>query len=119
MKEPIFTQKFILTFLSLLTQAIVMYLLITTISEHATALGATATIAGLISGIYIFGSLCSRLCSGRAMEMLGWKRIAIWSSVIHFLVCGGYFLADNIGLLLLVRFIHGLSFGLLQMLFQQ
>jgi len=111
MKEPIFTQKFILTFLSLLTQAIVMYLLITTISEHATDLGATATIAGLISGIYIFGSLCSRICSGRAMETLGWKRIAIWSSAIHCLACGGYFFADSVGLLLLVRFIHGLSFG--------
>ncbi len=111
MKEPIFTPKFILTFLSLLTQAIVMYLLITTISEHATALGATATIAGLISGIYIFGSLCSRICSGRAMETLGWKKITVWSSAIHCLACGGYFLADNITLLLLVRFIHGLSFG--------
>lgn len=110
-QEPIFTQKFILTFLSILAQAAVMYILITTISEHATSLGATATIAGLISGIYIFGSLCSRFYSGRAMETIGWKRMAIWSSLFHCLVCGGYFFADSIGLLLFVRFIHGLSFG--------
>ena len=110
-QDPIFTKKFFLTFLSILTQAIVMYLLITTISEHATALGAGATVAGLVSGIYIFGSLCSRFCSGHAMETIGWKKMAIWSSAMHCLVCGGYFLSDNIGLLLLVRFIHGLSFG--------
>ena len=110
-EEPIFSQKFLLAFLSLLTQAIVMYVLITTISEHATTLGATATIAGLISGIYIFGSLCSRFYSGHAMETVGWKKMAIWSSLFHCLVCGGYFFADSIGLLLFVRFIHGLSFG--------
>ena len=110
-QEPIFGKKFMLAFLSLLTQAIVMYVLITTISEHATTLGATATIAGLISGIYIFGSLCSRFYSGHAMETIGWKKMAVWSSVLHCLVCGGYFFANGIVSLLIVRFIHGLSFG--------
>ena len=110
-QEPIFSRKFLLAFLSLLTQAVVMYVLITTISEHATTLGATATVAGLISGIYIFGSLCSRFYSGHAMETVGWKKMAIWSSLFHCLVCGGYFFANGIGSLLIVRFIHGLSFG--------
>ncbi|MBR6412864.1 MAG: MFS transporter [Alphaproteobacteria bacterium] len=110
-QEIIFGKKFLLAFLSLLTQAIVMYVLITTISEHATTLGATATVAGLISGIYIFGSLCSRFYSGHAMETIGWKKMAVWSSLFHCLVCGGYFFADGIGSLLFVRFIHGLSFG--------
>lgn len=110
-QETIFSKKFLLAFLSILTQAAVMYILITTISEHATTLGATATIAGLISGIYIFGSLCSRFYSGHAMETVGWKKMAIWSSLFHCLVCGSYFFADSLWSLLFVRFIHGLSFG--------
>ena len=88
-----------------------MYVLITTISEHATTLGATATLAGLISGMYIFGSLCSRFYSGHAMEKVGWKKMAVWSSLFHCLVCGGYFFANSVGSLLIIRFIHGLSFG--------
>ena len=108
---PIFTKKFFLAFLSLLTQAIVMYILMTTISEYATTLGATAVLAGFVSGIYIFGALCSRFYSGHALETVGWKKMAVWSSALHCVACGGYFFADSVPLLLLVRFIHGLGFG--------
>lgn len=45
------------------------------------------------------------------METIGWKKMAVWSSLFHCLVCGGYYFADSIGLLLLIRFLHGLSFG--------
>ena len=110
-QEPIFSPKFLLVFLSLLTQASVMYLLLTTISEHATTFAATPAVSGLISGIYIFGALCSRFCSGRAMEIIGWKKMAIGASLFHCLICTGYFFANSTGLLLLIRFIHGLSFG--------
>ena len=94
-QEPIFSPKFLLVFLSLLTQASVMYLLLTTISEHATTFAATPAVSGLISGIYIFGALCSRFCSGRAMEIIGWKKMAIGASLFHCLICTGYFFANS------------------------
>ena len=56
--ERIFTKSFFLIFGALLFTALVMYALISTVTEYATSMGTTATIAGLVSGIYIFGGLC-------------------------------------------------------------
>ena len=55
--EKIFTKSFFLIFTALLCTALVMYVLMSTVTEYATAMGSTATIAGLVSGIYIFGGL--------------------------------------------------------------
>ena len=82
-----------------------------TVTEYATSMGTTATIAGLVSGIYIFGGLCSRIYSGNALARIGWKRTALIFMSIHFIACLLYFIVNNVELLLVVRFIHGIGFG--------
>ena len=91
--------------------AMVMYALMTTMAEYVTGLGATAAVAGAVSGAYIVGGLCSRLYSSKAMVNYGWKRIVMIFAVLHFLACCGYFFAGSIPVLLLIRFVHGLGFG--------
>ena len=110
-KEKTFTKSFFLIFGALLFTSLVMYALMSTVTEYATAMGSSATIAGLVSGIYVFGGLCSRIYSGNALEKKGWKKIALSFMTIHFLACLLYFIVDNVTLLLIVRFIHGLGFG--------
>jgi MFS family permease len=109
--DRIFTKSFFLIFGALLFTALVMYALMSTVTEYATTMGSTATIAGLVSGIYIFGGLCSRIYSGDALERIGWRKIALVFMGIHFLACLLYFIVDNITLLIIVRFIHGIGFG--------
>ena len=109
--EKIFTKSFFLIFASLLFTALVMYALMSTVTEYATAMGSTATVAGLVSGIYVFGGLCSRIYSGDALERIGWRKIALVFMSIHFLACLLYFIVDNVTLLIIVRFIHGIGFG--------
>lgn len=109
--EKIFTKSFFLIFGALLFTAFVMYALMSTVTEYATAMGSTATIAGLVSGIYVFGGLCSRVYSGNALERIGWRKIALVFMSIHFLACLLYFIVDNVTLLIIVRFIHGIGFG--------
>lgn len=111
MKERIISKNFIFLFASTFASAMVMYMLMATITEYAAALGTTVMLAGLVSGIYVFGGLCSRLCSGNLMERFGWKNLALAAMVLHLLACSAYFLADHIFLLILVRFVHGLGFG--------
>jgi len=111
MREKILTKNFIFAFLSLFCSAMVMYMLLGTITEYAEGMGISVTIAGLISGIYMFGGLCSRLASGAILQKLGWKRLAVIAMTAHFLACCCYFLVDSIGMLILIRFIHGLGFG--------
>ena len=62
-EEKIFTKSFFLVFGALLFSSLVMYALMSTVTEYATSLGSSATVAGLVSGIYIFGGLCSRIYS--------------------------------------------------------
>lgn len=109
--EKIFTKSFFLIFGALLFTALVMYALMSTVTEYATFMGSSATIAGLVSGIYVFGGLCSRIYSGNALEKKSWKKIALIFMSIHFLACLLYFIVDDVTLLLIVRFIHGIGFG--------
>ena len=109
--EKIFTKDFFLVFGALLFSALVMYALMSTVTEYATSLGSSATIAGLVSGLYIFGGLCSRIYSGNALEKVGWKKIAMIFMSIHFLSCILYFFVSDVNLILCVRFIHGIGFG--------
>lgn len=111
MREKILTKNFIFAFLSLFCSAMVMYMLLGTITEYAEGMGTTVTLAGLVSGIYVFGGLCSRLGSGAALQKLGWKRLAIIAMAVHFIACCCYFLVEDIAMLIIVRFIHGLGFG--------
>lgn len=53
MSEKIFTRSFFLIFSALLFTALVMYALMSTVTEYATSMGTKAAIAGLVSGIYI------------------------------------------------------------------
>ena len=91
--------------------ALVMYTLMTTIAEYVTEFGATATVAGLVTGAYIMGGLFSRLYSGSAMKKYGWKRIALVFGIIHLLASCMYGFAGNEMILLVIRFIHGVGFG--------
>ena len=111
MKEKIITRNFVCTFTAQLCLALVMYTLMSTITEYVTNLGATATVAGLVSGLYVVGGLFSRIYSGSAMQKHGWKQIALIFSVIHFSASILYSFCETIPLLLLVRFIHGIGFG--------
>ena len=110
-EDRIFTKSFFLVFGALLFTALVMYVLMSTVTEYATAMGSSAMIAGLVSGIYIFGGLCSRIYSGNALERIGWKKTALIFMSIHFISCLLYFLVSDVALLIIVRFIHGIGFG--------
>ena len=109
--DRIFTKNFWMVFGGLFSSAIVMYTLMSVMTEYASSMGTTAALAGLVSGIYIFGGLCSRLYSGRALETVGWKRMALIFISIHAAACFFYFFVRNVWLLVLVRFIHGIGFG--------
>ena len=110
-KEKIFTKNFCFAFLSLLCSAMVMYMLMATITQYATEFGSTAAVAGLVSGIYVVGGMFSRLASGKGMEIFGWKQVALAASALHFVACCFYPFVNSLPLLILVRFVHGLGFG--------
>ncbi len=110
--EKIWTKRFVFLLISLFFCAMVMYMLMTTIAEFTATFHSSGAIAGLASGIYVLGALLSRLWSGQAMGRIGWKRMALLGLGIHLIACLGYFIITNAAVLLLVRFVHGIGFGI-------
>ncbi len=110
-KEKIFTKDFCLILASTFFSAMVMYMLMTTITEYVASFGATASLAGLVSGIYVIGGLISRLYSGSGQARFGWKKIALAFLSVHFIACCCYFLTESMTSLLVIRFLHGFGFG--------
>ena len=110
-KEKIFTKNFCFSFLSLLSISMVMYMLMATITQYATEFGSSATLAGLVSGMYVVGGMFSRLAAGKGMETFGWKKMGLAAAGFHFAACCLYPFVNSLPLLILVRFLHGLGFG--------
>ncbi len=110
-KEKIINRNFMCTFTAQFALALVMYTLMTTIAEYVTAFGATATVAGLVTGAYVVGGLVSRLYSGNAVKKYGWKRVALVFGTVHFIASCLYGFAGNEIILLIIRFVHGVGFG--------
>ena len=107
MKERILTKNFCFSFLSLFASSMVMYILMGTITEYVSDFGTTATLAGLVSGIYVVGGMFSRFCSGKMLDSMGWKKMGLMSTLLHFVACCFYPFVSSLPLLILVRFIHG------------
>ncbi len=111
MNEKILTKNFCCIFLALFLASNIMYMLMSTMSEYTTAFGASTMIAGTVTGIYTIGGIFSRIYAGSGAQRWGWRRFAIAFMLLHLASCVCYFAVDNVAVLLLVRFIHGLAFG--------
>lgn len=85
--EKIFTSQFFLIFGALFFTSLVMYVLMSPITEYTTDMGASASVAGLASGIYVIGGLISLIYSGQALQKLGWRKTAYVFLGLHLVVC--------------------------------
>ncbi|VDG96873.1 major facilitator superfamily transporter [Lysinibacillus sphaericus] len=112
-KQNLWTKDFIFISIINFFIMIVMYMLIVTIAPFAVEeYGASASMAGLVSGIFIIGTLSARIVTGRVIESIGSRRILLIGMVISVVAIALYFTAHSLPVLLLVRFIHGIGLGI-------
>jgi len=91
---------------------LIHFLLLVTIASYAVdKFHASTNIAGLVAGIFIIGALIGRLGAGRIIEDIGSKRILIISTLFFIITSVLYFAAINLFLLIIIRFLHGIVFG--------
>ncbi|MBP2628428.1 MAG: transporter [Firmicutes bacterium] len=111
-KSKLWTNDFILIFATMLFVSLVFYLLMTAMTTYAIQqFNASQSQAGLASGIFVIGGLIARLLAGKYMEVIGRKKLLYGSLFLFLIATLLYFPANNLDLLLLVRFIHGAAFG--------
>ena len=74
--------------------------------------GVDIGMAGLASGIFIVGALLARIPAGRYIDFLGRRKMFIAGTFLFFVVTFLYLAASSVVSFMLVRLIHGISFGM-------
>lgn len=112
-REPLWTRLFTLLAVSNFAGSCIFYLLTSTLSGWAmTSLGASATAAGLLGTAWFIGAMVARLFAGLMLARLGERFALLGSLGAMFVGTLLYPLFDSVGPLMVLRFVHGISFGL-------
>lgn len=110
---PLWSRNFILVSAINFQLVLTFYLLVVVIVGYAVAeLGASTAQAGLVSGLFIVGTLIGRLFVGKFLERFGHKTTLIVGLTGFLIFSGFYFMKFDVGMLLLVRFMHGFMMGM-------
>ena len=110
--QRLWSRNFILTFTTNLFLSLVFYLLVTAMALYAVnEFQASEVMSGLAVSAFVLGAVVARLFSGQAMEFIGRKRLLICALALFLVASALYLAADSLGLLVAVRFVHGLGFG--------
>lgn len=112
-KPALWTKNFIagtgISFLLVLNY----YLLMIIMSEYSTSqYHVSSSSAGLCASMFVFGALAARFFSAKLMELLGAKKLMTFGIVFEIIASFMYFFSINMWILLLIRFVHGVSYGM-------
>ncbi|MDR1761220.1 MAG: MFS transporter [Bacteroidales bacterium] len=109
----LWTKNFILVFSSTFAMFFSFYLLVPILPFYVTQeLGASETQSGIIISLYILSALCVRPLTTHFVDTLPRKPLYLCCFCLGFAVLGGYLFASSILLFIVLRILHGASFGL-------
>ncbi|MDX6154180.1 MFS transporter [Marinococcus sp. PL1-022] len=112
--HPIWTKDFISITITNFMVFTVFYSLLTTLPLFVTGnLGGTSAQGGLIVTIMLVATIITRIFAGKIMEKTGRKRAMVWGAAVFVLCTFLYLFIDTYTGLLLLRFVHGIPFGIL------
>ncbi|MEH6949652.1 MFS transporter [Bacillus sp. JJ634] len=112
-RPKLWTKDFIIVSSVNFLLTLIFYLLMVTIAVYAVnEYHASTSQAGLVTGIFIIGTLIGRLFIGRVLDLIGRKRTLIIGLIFFTLTTFLYFLNYGIAFLLFNRFIHGVTLGM-------
>lgn len=111
-REALWTKDFILCTLINFLVMVNYYLLMVVMTDYTRKeYGASMSTAGLTAGIFIIGALFSRFFIGATMQRFGSTPILRFFLMLNLLMSSAYFFSGNLISLLLIRTIHGISYG--------
>ncbi|AQQ51993.1 MFS transporter [Planococcus lenghuensis] len=112
-KQPIWTKSFINIFISTFFVFAVFYALLTLLPIYVLdTFDGTAAQAGLVVSVFLLSVILLRPFTGMILDKFGKKPMLLISVLIFGLTTFIYVFTDSIGLLLALRFFHGLSFSI-------
>jgi MFS family permease len=111
--DKVWNRNFILLTLSNFLMCSAYYSLIATLPVYlSTEMHAVKSLVGITLASYIVASVIVRPFSGFALDKLGRKTIFIISLLLYAILFNGYIIAFTVFAVIIVRFFHGLTWGI-------
>lgn len=111
-RERLWTKDYILSTLINFLILVNYYLLMVIMTDYTQKeYGVSLSLAGLTASIFVVGALLSRLFAGAAMEKIGRTRMLRAALILNLVMSLSYFFEIGIVVLLLIRTLHGVSYG--------
>lgn len=111
--DPIWNTNFILACLASLFTFIAFYFLMPTLPFFLkNVFGLSNSTIGLVLATYTVAALIIRPFSGYFLDLYARKPIYVSSLLFFVLMFGGYMVSSAVGIILVVRFLHGLTWGI-------
>jgi len=113
MNDRLWNRDFTLLTLSNFLMCCAYYSLISTLPVYIShELRATESQVGLVMACYVIAAILIRPFCGFSLDRFGRKEIFLASLLIYALIFNGYLIANTILVMLIIRFIHGMTWGL-------
>ena len=110
--ERLWTRDYALSLTVAFLLSLVFYMLMTTMALYAAVeFGAGEVLAGLASSAFVLGAVSARMVAGAAADRFGLRRVLLIALVLALLASIAYFPVSGLGMLIAVRFIHGIVFS--------
>ncbi|MGJ9459775.1 MFS transporter [Oceanobacillus sp. CF4.6] len=112
-KPKLWTKDFIMVSAANFLLFVSFYMLMVTLAIYSIEqFQASQSMAGLASSIFVLGAVIVRPIAGKMIETVGRKRLLVFGIALFLVIMLLYFPVNNLGLLLLIRFLHGFAFGI-------
>ncbi len=112
MKEKLWTKPFILIILSNLFLFLSLEMLLPTLPVFAADQGGTDAQIGLIIGFFTFSAVLLRPFVGMGSDKFGKKMLLLAGVAICLIGTASYYAAVTISMMLMLRIVHGVGFGI-------
>ncbi|USG65816.1 MFS transporter [Brevibacillus ruminantium] len=110
--ESLWTKNFILLAVANFLLFVAFQMLIPTLPLYVTQRGGDQVAVGLVISIFTVSALLIRPFAGKALDSIGRKPVLLGGLLIFFLSVSGYYWMATVALVLMVRFVHGIGWGI-------
>lgn len=112
-QQRLWTRNFLTISFSSFFIFINFYILAVTLPEYAlTHLGGSSNGMGLVTTVFVIAAVLFRPLTGKWLDEINRKKLLVFS-VVMFAACSFFYVwVPNYALLLVLRFVHGISFGI-------
>lgn len=112
-KQKLWTKNYVAITLIFFINGVIFFLLMSTVGVFVSErFNVSASIAGLTASIFIVSSSLSRIETGRALSNKDGKKILFFGLIFCLIISVLYFFVKNVTILIIVRFLHGISSGI-------